>query len=97
MISDQSSATWNDNENLSRKCVVLHAFSLRRQFRDVFLLCEIQEMTVAEAAVILNISAELVQTRLDRARREIASRLRNNNGGLLCGRGRAVGQQNEVV
>jgi DNA-directed RNA polymerase specialized sigma24 family protein len=50
---------------------VLHAFGLRPALRDVFLLCDIQGVTIAEAAAILNISPAVVATRLVRARREV--------------------------
>jgi DNA-directed RNA polymerase specialized sigma24 family protein len=73
----------DNEESLSRQIVVLHAFALRRHFRDVFLLCEIQEMTVSEAAAILNVSAAVVEARLRRARREIGNRVQDNNGGPL--------------
>ncbi len=53
----------------------MQAFRLPSVFRRLFLLCDIQGFTVAEAAVILGISLAAVTKRLDRARREINVRL----------------------
>lgn len=55
--------------------IVMHAFRLPTAFRRVFLLCDIQGMTVDRAAGILGLSAAAVRTRLDRARREMNVRL----------------------
>jgi DNA-directed RNA polymerase specialized sigma24 family protein len=55
--------------------IVLHAFGLRRVYRDVLLLCYIQGFTIAEAAAILDISPAAATTRLDRARRQLNTRL----------------------
>ena len=63
----------SDQEALER--VVMHAFGLRPVIRRAFLLCDIQGLTVAEAAPILGISPAAVTTRLDRARREMNVRL----------------------
>jgi DNA-directed RNA polymerase specialized sigma24 family protein len=76
MSNDRSNAARNKQREHSRKRIVLHAFALRRHVRDVFLLGEIQELTIAEAAAILDISAALVKTRLRRAHREIGARVR---------------------
>ena len=73
----------NSNEGVTRMAtdqdalerIVTHAFGLRPVFRRVFLLCDIQGFTVAEAAAILGISPAAVTTRLDRARREMNVRL----------------------
>lgn len=50
---------------------LLRAFGLRKTYRDVFLLKEIQGHTLAEIAVILGISIDTALVRLKRARREI--------------------------
>lgn len=55
--------------------IVMHALELRPVFRRAFLLCDIQGFTVAEAAGILDISPASVETRLDRARREMNIRM----------------------
>jgi DNA-directed RNA polymerase specialized sigma24 family protein len=55
--------------------VVMHAFNLLPIFRKVFLLCDIQGFSVAEAADILGISPAAVSRRLDRARSEMSLRL----------------------
>ncbi len=58
--------------------VVMHALGLLPVFRNVFLLCDIQGMTVDEASSQLGISPVAVAKRLDRARRELNVRLRLN-------------------
>jgi len=62
-----------DRDALER--IVMHAFRLPTAFRRVFLLCDIQGMTVDRAADVLGISPAAVRTRLDRARREMNVRL----------------------
>jgi predicted DNA-binding protein (UPF0251 family) len=54
------------------QCKVLRAFGLRPEYRDVFLLKEIQGLALAEIADILGISVETVLVRWNSARREIA-------------------------
>jgi len=51
---------------------LLRALQLRRTYREVFLLKEIQGHSVAEIAAILGISIQTVQSRLTRAHREIS-------------------------
>jgi DNA-directed RNA polymerase specialized sigma24 family protein len=63
----------SDHEALER--IVMHAFGLRPVIRRAFLLCDIQGVTVTEAAAILGISPPAVTTRLSRARREMNVRL----------------------
>ncbi len=63
----------SDRDALER--IVMQAFGLPPVFRKVFLLCDIQGFTAAEAAAILGISPAAVTKRLDRARREINVRL----------------------
>jgi DNA-directed RNA polymerase specialized sigma24 family protein len=72
--SDEPEAV-NTSHSSAFQRVVLHAFGLRPAFRDVLLLCDIQECTIAEAAAILDISAAAVCVRLDRARRLLSARL----------------------
>jgi DNA-directed RNA polymerase specialized sigma24 family protein len=56
--------------------VVMHALELRPVFRNIFLLCEIQEFSIDQAASILGISSEAARLRLNRARRELSIRMR---------------------
>ena len=53
------------------QCVILRAFELRKGYRDVFLLKEIQGYSLGEIAAILGISIDTALARLKRARRAI--------------------------
>lgn len=53
------------------QCIILRAFELRPEYRDVFLLKEIPGYTLTEIADILGISIDTVQARWKSARREI--------------------------
>jgi DNA-directed RNA polymerase specialized sigma24 family protein len=53
------------------QCLILRALELRREYRDVFLLKEIQGHTPAEIAAILGISVDTVLLRWKRARRDL--------------------------
>jgi DNA-directed RNA polymerase specialized sigma24 family protein len=53
------------------QCTILRALELRKEYRDVFLLKEIQGHTLAEIAAILGISLETVMSRWKRARRDL--------------------------
>ena len=55
------------------QCTLLRAFELRKSYRDVFLLKEIQGYSLAEIAAILGISIDTALARLERAQREIGS------------------------
>jgi DNA-directed RNA polymerase specialized sigma24 family protein len=55
------------------QCTLLRAFELRKSYRDVFLLKEIQGYSLAEIAAILGISIDTTLARLQRAQREIGS------------------------
>ena len=60
------------------QAVLMHALQLRRNCRDVFLLCDVQRHSVSEAAVILGISPSAANRRLHLARRrmdEVIARL----------------------
>ena len=70
---DESARRASDPDAFQR--IVLHAFRLRPVFREVFLLCDVQECTIAEAAAILNISPSAAAARLDRARRLLDAQL----------------------
>jgi len=53
------------------QAVLMHALQLRRNCREVFLLCDIQRHSVSEAAVILGISRTAANRRLQLARRRM--------------------------
>jgi len=53
------------------QAVLMHALQLRRSCREVFLLCDIQRHSVAEAAAILGISRDAAKRRLLLARRQM--------------------------
>jgi len=53
------------------QAVLMHALQLRRNCREVFLLCEIQRYSVAEAAAILGVSRSAAKRRLLLARRRM--------------------------
>lgn len=53
------------------QCLILRAFGLRKGYRDVFLLKEIQGHTLVEIAAILGISIDTALGRLKNAHREI--------------------------
>ncbi len=55
------------------QCKVLRAFELRPEYRDVFLLKEIQGYTITEIAAILGISIRTALSRWNSARREIGT------------------------
>ena len=50
------------------QAVLMHALQLRRSCREVFLLCDIQRHSLAEAAQILGISRAAAHRRLRLAR-----------------------------
>ena len=53
------------------ECAILRSCELRKEYRDVFLLNEIQGYTLAEIATILGISIDTASARLVSARRAI--------------------------
>ena len=53
------------------QAVLMHALQLRRNGREVFLLCDIQRHSLAEAAAILGISQSAAKRRLLLARRRM--------------------------
>jgi DNA-directed RNA polymerase specialized sigma24 family protein len=64
------------------QAVLMHALQLRRSCREVFLLCDIQQHSIGEAAAILGISRNAAKRRLDLARRrmdEVIERLCGEN------------------
>jgi DNA-directed RNA polymerase specialized sigma24 family protein len=63
------------------QAVLMHALQLRRSCREVFLLCDIQRHSIAEAAAILGISRTAAKRRLHLARRRMDEVIER-----LCGR-----------
>jgi DNA-directed RNA polymerase specialized sigma24 family protein len=53
------------------QAVLMHALQLRPSCREVFLLCDIQRHSIAEAAAILGISQTVAKRRLHLARRRM--------------------------
>ena len=53
------------------QAVLMHALQLRRSCREVFLLCDIQRHSLADAAAILGISQVAAKRRLQLARRRM--------------------------
>jgi predicted DNA-binding protein (UPF0251 family) len=66
------------------QAVLMHALQLRRSFREVFLLCDIQRHSVSEAAAILGISRTAANRRLLLARRRMGEVIES-----LCGKQQA--------
>lgn len=53
------------------QAVLMHALQLRRDCREVFLLCDIQRHSISEAAEILEISRAATHKRLRQARQRM--------------------------
>ncbi len=53
------------------QAVLMHALQLRRNCREVFLLCDIQRHSISEAAEILGISRAATNKRLRQARQRM--------------------------
>jgi hypothetical protein len=53
------------------QAVLMHALQLRRSCREVFLLCDVQQHSVSEAAEILGISVYAANKRLRLARQRM--------------------------
>jgi len=66
------------------QAVLMHALQLRRNCREVFLLCDIQQHTLSEAATILGISRPVAKRRLLLARRRMNEVIEH-----LCGQYKA--------
>jgi len=62
------------------QAVLMHALQLRRSCREVFLLCDIQRHSLADAATILGISQVVAKRRLRLARRRMDDVIKR-----LCG------------
>jgi DNA-directed RNA polymerase specialized sigma24 family protein len=66
------------------QAVVMHALQLRPSSREVFVLCDIQGCSVAEAAAILGTSSKVIDIRLKRARRQMDDVITRLCGESLC-------------
>ena len=54
------------------QAMIMHAFQLKRIYREAFILCDIQGRSISEAAFILGAEPSAVSARLDRARRQMS-------------------------
>jgi len=70
-IQPQLFADQQDIPSGVMQAVLMHALQLRRNCREVFLLCDIQRHSLAEAATILGISHPVAKRRLQLARRRM--------------------------
>jgi RNA polymerase sigma-70 factor (ECF subfamily) len=70
----------NETSEKVRICLA----ALAPHYRDVLILCELSELTYAEAAQVCGIDIGTVRSRLSRARMQFAQRLARE--GLLAGR-----------
>jgi DNA-directed RNA polymerase specialized sigma24 family protein len=53
------------------QAILMHALQLRRKYREVFLLCDIQRYSVEEAATVLGISVTTARRRLGLAHQQM--------------------------
>src|ERR1700730_13792414 len=79
--------------------VLLHALQLRRGCREVFLLCDVQRLSVAEATLILGISQATARRRLRLARQLMQDATEHFYGRSTTESGRveSVNQDDEVL
>jgi predicted DNA-binding protein (UPF0251 family) len=59
---------WCSTPNGVLQAVVMHALQLRKECREVYLLCDIQGCSITETAATLGVSVDVVIRRLKRAR-----------------------------
>ena len=64
-------------------------------FREVILLCDVEDASYREIAEILSIPVGTVMSRLSRARRAVRDHVRSSSGGGLSGVGSPHGDSNE--
>jgi DNA-directed RNA polymerase specialized sigma24 family protein len=83
-IQERLSAEQKSISSGVMQAVLMHALQLRRSFREVFLLCDIQRHSVSEAAAILGISRTAANRRLLLARRRMGEVIES-----LCGKQQA--------
>jgi len=63
-------------EPITFQRIVLTAFELSPEYREVFFLCDMQDFTIAETGTILGINEVEVTSRLAKARHEMYKRMR---------------------
>ena len=71
LFADQQNIPSGVMQAVLMQAVLMHALQLRRNCREVFLLCDIQRHSLAEAATILGISRPVAKRRLLLARRRM--------------------------
>lgn len=62
---------WCSTPNGVLQAVVMNALQLRRECREVYVLCDIQGCSVTETAATLGVSVDVVIRRLNRARKQM--------------------------
>ncbi len=62
---------WCSTPNGVLQAVVMHALQLRRDCREVYLLCDIQGCSITETAATLGMTIDVVIRRLKRARSQM--------------------------
>jgi DNA-directed RNA polymerase specialized sigma24 family protein len=62
---------WCSTPNGVLQAVVMHALQLRRDCREVYVLCDIQGCSITETAASLGVTADVVVGRLKRARKQM--------------------------
>ena len=67
------------NESTAALLAALHALPLR--YRDVVILCELEERTYEDAACMLDCAVGTVRSRLHRARHLLAAKLQGSRFG----------------
>lgn len=73
-LTDFQRHLWDEQRPISSgvlQAILMHALQLRRGCREVFLLCDIQRHSLADAAAILGISQAAGKRRLQSARRRM--------------------------
>ena len=59
---------WCSTPNGVLQAVLMHAMQLPREYREVYVLCDIQGWSITETAAALGIAMDVVIRRLKRAR-----------------------------
>lgn len=62
---------WCSTPNGVLQAVVMHALQLRRDCREVYVLCDIQGCSITETAATLGVTVGVVIRRLKRARAQM--------------------------
>jgi DNA-directed RNA polymerase specialized sigma24 family protein len=72
-MNSNNPATRDAGQHDALEANVMHAIGVGPLFRKAYLLCDIQGLTIDDAAGILGISPSAVSIRLDRARRAMSA------------------------